>query len=156
MILFRKTIVALFSLSLFVLACKSSKKTQSSAMAEEVFVPVSNIALYDKPLDTIKKHVTGQRWQLIYSTGGMTGDQMNRFDNTYYTLTKTGKLITEKDGKIEEAPYTWEETRDIFTGNKTHVISGVVFWKVEGIYNDTLRLSDNYADGFGYALIRSR
>lgn len=154
--LFHNAIFMLFSLSLFVWACKSSKKTQSSAVAEEVFVPVSNIALYDKPLDTIKKHVTGQRWQLIYSTGGIAGDQMNRFDNTYYTLTKSGKLITEKDGKKEEAPYTWEETRDIFTGNKIHVISGVVYWKVEGIYNDTLRLSDNYADGFGYALIRSR
>lgn len=141
---------------LYLFACNSSKKTQSSPVAEEVFVPVSTIALYDKPLDTIKKHITGQRWQLIYSTGGIAGDQMNRFDNTYYTLTKSGKLITEKDGKSEEAPYTWEEVRDIFTGNNIYVIAGIVQWKVEGIYNDTLRLSDNYMDGFGYALIRAR
>lgn len=154
--LFHQTIFILFSLSLSLSACKGSKKAQSSAVAEEVYVPVSDIALYDKPLDTIKKHVTGQRWQLINSTGGVAGDQMYHFDNTYYTLTKSGKLITEKDGKREEAPYTWEESRDIFTGNTIYVISGVVYWKVEGIYNDTLRLSDNYADGFGYALIRSK
>lgn len=141
---------------LYLFACNSSKKTQSSSVAEEVFVPVSNIALFDKPLDTIKKHITGQRWQLIYSTGGIAGDQMNKFDSTYYTLTKSGKLIKEKDGKSEEAPYTWEEVRDIFTGNNIYVIGGIVQWKVQGIYNDTLRLSDNYVDGFDYALIRAR
>ncbi len=141
---------------LFFYACKSSKKTQSSAVAEEVFVPVSTIALYDKPLDTIKKHITGQRWQLLYSTGGIAGDQVNKFDSTFYTLTKSGKLITEKDGIKEEAPYAWEEARDIFTGNDIYVITGIVQWKVQGIYNDTLRLSDNYVDGFDYALVRTR
>lgn len=152
-----KAITYLLFITMFCLyACNSSKKTQSSAVAEDVFVPVSNIALYDKPLDTIKKHITGQRWQLIYSTGGIAGDQVNRFDSTYYTLTKSGKLITEKDGKSEDAPYTWEVARDIFTGNNIYVITGIVQWKVEGIYNDTLRLSDNYMDGFGYALIRAR
>lgn len=152
-----KAITYLLFITVFCLyACNSSKKTQSSAVAEDVFVPVSNITLYDKPLDTIKKHITGQRWQLIYSTGGIAGDQVNRFDSTYYTLTKSGKLITEKDGKSEDAPYTWEVARDIFTGNNIYVITGIVQWKVEGIYNDTLRLSDNYMDGFGYALIRAR
>ena len=152
-----KAITYLLFITMFCLyACNSSKKTQSSAVAEDVFVPVSNITLYDKPLDTIKKHITGQRWQLIYSTGGIAGDQVNRFDSTYYTLTKSGKLITEKDGKSEDAPYTWEVARDIFTGNNIYVITGIVQWKVEGIYNDTLRLSDNYMDGFGYALIRAR
>lgn len=150
------TIIILLSTALFATACKSSKKTQSSAVAEEVFIPVSDIELYNKPLDTIKKHITGQRWQLIYSIGGITGDDKHVFESTYYTLTGAGKLITEKDGKKEEAPYAWEESRDIFTGNNIYVITGIVQWKVEGIYNDTLRLADNYVDGYGYALVRAK
>lgn len=149
------TISLFIAALLLTYACKSSRKT-ASAPVDEVFTPVANISLFDKPLDTVKKHITGQRWKLIYSTGGIAGDQMYTFDNTYYTLTKQGKFITEKDGKVEEAPYAWEETRDIFTGNNIYVITGVVQWKVQGIYNDTLRVSDNYVDGFDYALLRAK
>lgn len=139
---------------LFSSACKSAKMVQSDSLADDQFIPVSNIALYDKPLDTIKKHVVGPKWQLIHSIGGITGSDRNDFDSTYYTLTKTGRMIIEKKGKVEEAPYTWEETRDIFTGNTIHIISGIVHWKVEGIDNDTLRVADNYVDGYGYAMVR--
>ncbi len=152
--LLNATVFLLPAIVVFAFACNSSKKTQSSANTEEVFVPVSDIVLYDKPLDTIKKHVAGQRWRLIYSIGGITGDDRHMFDSTFYTLTKGGKLITEKAGKREEAPYAWEENRDIFTGNNIYVITGVVQWKVEGIYSDTLRLADNYVDGYSYALVR--
>ncbi len=141
---------------LYLFACNSSKKTQSSPVAEEIFVPVSNIALYDKPLDTIKKHVTGQKWRMVYSIGGITGTDKHTFDNVYYTLTRSGKMIIEKGDKTEEVPYSWEESRDIFTGNNIYVITGVVQWKVEGIDNDTLRLADNYVDGYGYALVRMK
>lgn len=137
-------------------ACKTKSKISSvaRAKAEVPFVPVANISLYDKPLDTIVKHVTEQRWQLWYSIGGITGKDKNAFNDSYYTLTKDGKLITEKGGESNTKPYKWLKTRDIFTGDSTYVISGTVQWKVEGIYKDTLRLSDNYIDGYGYALTR--
>lgn len=141
---------------LLLAACKTQKKTTASLHTDTktVFVPVANISLYDKPLDTIKKHVTGQKWQLWYSIGGMAGDDKNTFETSYYTLTKDGKLISEKDGQISEKPYKWLLTRDIFTGDSTYVISGIVNWKVESIVNDTLYLADNYVDGYRYALTR--
>ncbi|MCB9045573.1 MAG: hypothetical protein H6550_05485 [Chitinophagales bacterium] len=141
---------------LFATACKTKSKIGSSAkaMPEQPFVPVSIISLYDKPLDTIKRHITGQKWQLWYSVGGITGNDRHSFTDMYYTLTKDGKLITEKGGETSIKPYKWEMTRDIYTGDSTYVITGVVQWKVDGIYDDTLRLADNYMDGYGYALTR--
>lgn len=143
---------------LLLAACKTQKKTTASSLTDtkSVFVPVSNISLYDKPLDTIKMHITGQKWQLRYSIGGMTGDDKNTFETSYYTLTKDGKLISEKDGQVSEKPYKWLLTRDIFTGDSTYVISGIVNWKVESIVNDTLHLADNYVDGYRYALTRAQ
>lgn len=144
----------LLAFLLITAACTTGSKVKSSAATDTTpFVHQSNITLYDKPLDTIKKHVTGRKWQLLYSIGGMTGDDKNSFPTTFYTLTKAGKLVAEKDGKTSETPYKWKLSRDIFTGDSTYVISGIVQWKVQGIYNDTLRLADNYVDGYGYALV---
>lgn len=155
---FTQVAYILLAITLTTVACKTGSKARSTAVATGTtpFVHQSNISLYDKPLDTIKKHVTGRKWQLIYSIGGMTGDDKNTFTTTFYTLTKAGKLVTEKDGQTSEAPYNWKLTRDIFTGDSTYVISGIVQWKVEGIYNDTLRLADNYVDGYGYALVPAK
>lgn len=138
-------------------ACKTQKKT-TNAVNAEVIAPViaHDIELYNKPLDVIIKHTAVQRWKLVYSTGGMTGKDLNKFDDTYYTLANNGTMITEAGGEISEAPYKWLKARDIFTGDSTYVISGIVQWKVEGIYHDTLRLSDNFVDGYHYALIRAK
>ncbi len=137
-------------------ACKTKSKIHATdtTKTERLYVPVSDITLFDKPLDTIKKHVTGQRWQLWYAKGGMTGEDRKDYTNTFYTLTTEGILITEKGGVRNEKPYKWQKKRDIFTGDSTYVISGIVQWKVEGIYKDTLRLADNFVDGYGYALTR--
>lgn len=155
---FTQVAYILLAITLTTVACKTGSKARSTAAAGDTipFVHQSNISLYDKPLDTIKKHVTGRRWQLVYSIGGMTGDDKNTFTTTFYTLTKAGKLVTEKDGQTSEASYNWKLTRDIFTGDSTYVISGIVQWKVEGIYDDTLRLADNYVDGYGYALVPAK
>lgn len=136
--------------------CKTKSKVAASSITteEKPVTPAANISLYDKPLDVIKKHVAEQKWQLIYSVGGMTGKDVNKFEATYYTLKKEGKLLTEKDGKSIEQPYKWVKTRDIYTGDSIYVVSGVVQWKINGIDNDTLRISDNYVDGYGYSLIR--
>lgn len=137
-------------------ACKTKKPAaQTAPQAVVVPVKISNIELHNQPLDTIKKYVTAQRWQLIYSFGGITGKDKRKAENTYYTLTTDGKLITEKDGKKEEVPYEWVHARDKFTGDSVYVVGGVVQWKVEGIRKDTLKLSDNFMDGYHYSLIRA-
>lgn len=154
----KKALIIIIGAVALVSACKTKSKISSTASTkqETTFIPVSNIELYDKPLDTIIKHVTNQRWQLWYSIGGITGKDKNTFTDSYYTLTKDGKLITEKGGVSNSKPYKWIRRRDIFTGDSTYVIGGIVQWKVEGIFKDTLRLTDNYMDGYGYALTRAK
>ena len=151
--------IGLFILIIAVAGCKASSKTQAQATSavdvnEQKTEPVSDIALYDKPLDTIKKHVVGYKWELIHSIGGMTGRDRNTFDSTYYTLKEDGKMIMERKGDKKVHPYEWKQMRDIYTGDSIYVISGVVQWKVNGIDNDTLRVLDNYVDGYTYSLVR--
>lgn len=142
--------------------CKTQSKTTAKAAAstateqEAKTEPVSNIALYDKPLAVVKANVVGQKWQLVYSIGGITGRDRNSFESTYYTLTKDGNMIVEKDGAISEHPYEWEEQRDIYTGDTINIVSGIVQWKINGIDNDTLRILDNYVDGYSYSFIRGK
>lgn len=154
----RTVLMLMIPVAILTTACKTKSKVSSTASVkqEAPFTPVANIELYDKPLDTIIKHVTGQKWQLWYSVGGITGKDKNTFTDSYYTLTKDGKLITEKGGVSNIKPYKWIRRRDIFTGDSTYVIGGIVQWKVEGIFKDTLRLTDNYMDGYGYALTRAK
>lgn len=136
------------------ISCKTKKKTTAQATVVKQFAPVSNIELYNKPLDTIVKHITNQRWRMVYSIGGMTGKDRNEFDNFYYTITTDGKLVSDYEGKHEETSYEWLKSRDIFTGDSTYVLAGAVQWKIVAITNDTLRVSDNFTDGYHYTLIR--
>lgn len=141
-----------------IVACKTKSKVAAytdDKKQKPSVVKSSNISLHDKSLDIIKQHVEGQRWQLVYAYGGITGRDKMTYDNTYYTLTTAGQLITEEDGMKTTKPYQWKKMRDIFTGDSTYVVSGIVNWKVRAIENDTLRLEDNYPDGFGYSLIRA-
>lgn len=142
--------------SVTAIACKTKKpaaKTDSQVVA--VPVHISNIELHNQPLDTIKKYVTGQKWKLVYSIGGITGKDKRTAENTYYTLTADGRMLTEKDGKKEEVPYEWVHARDKFTGDSVYAIGGIVQWQVEGIRKDTLKLADNFIDGYHYSLIRA-
>lgn len=136
------------------MACNTKKKTAATSPVTKQLVPVSNIDLYNKPLDTIIKHTVNQRWKLVYSIGGMTGKDKNEFDNFYYIITNEGKLVSDYKGKHEETSYEWLKSRDIFTGDSTYILSGAVQWKIVSITNDTLRVSDNFTDGYHYALIR--
>lgn len=143
-------------------ACKTKSKAGASkasivkeAPAAKEEEKVSNISLYDKPLDVIKANVIGQKWQLIYSVGGMTGKDENTFEHTFYTFSTDNKLIVEDERGTKKHPYKWKYTRDIYTGDSVYVLSGVVNWKINGIVNDTLQVADNYVDGYSYGLIRA-
>lgn len=154
-----KTIAVVLPLvigSLF--ACKSGKKTAKAETEQKPFIAadVSNISLYDKSADTIKAYIADRKWQMQYAIGGIAGDDKRTYPATFYTFTLDGKQITEKDGVSVAKPYTIEKARDIFTGDSCYVISGIVQWKVESITNDTLFISDNFVDGYHYALTRAK
>lgn len=140
-------------------SCSSQSRTSvsgtdnSSTSKEKVIV--SDIVLQDKSLPVIKEHVSNIKWKLLYRTGGLTGSDKTMFEDTYLTFTKD-KIVRITDGEVTHQPFKWERQRDIYTGDSTWVISGDAQWKVEGIYNDTLRLADNFYDGYGYALVRAK
>ena len=133
-------------------ACKSNSGIDSSPVVTESTGKKTTITLHDQPLATIQKYVVGPKWQMVYSIGGMTGKEKNEFTNTFITFS-ANKITHESEGKTTERAYTWVKSRNIFTGDSTYVITGLGQWKVEGIDNDTLRLIDNYPDGYGYAFI---
>lgn len=152
------TAVFLLSIMLLGVACKSSNKTSSAtAKADTKSVTrVSNITLHDKPLAVISEHIENQKWQKLYAVGGITGKDRIEYDESYVTFTDQNQIITEEKGVSKTQKFKWEAARDIFTGDSTYVIKSLNVWKVDGIYNDTLRLADNYPDGYSYALIRAK
>lgn len=155
----RTVIAAIFAVSIIFGACNSSKKaskdtkTQIGTAVTETATPVSNITLSDKPLPVIQKHLIGPQWQMLYRTGGITGSDKETFDNVYITF-HTDHLMRYNGDVAKKQPAKWVYKRDIFTGDSVIVITGFENWKVNAIENDTLRLSDNYYDGYGYSLIR--
>ncbi len=147
-------------LFLFVISCDTTSKMKSSQTAgktgkEENVEYESNIVLHDKPLETIKRNVVNRKWQMLYRIGGLTGDDIAHYDNTFITITDN-EMIREENGEEKRQKINWKPQRDITTGDATYVISGFVNWKVEGIYNDSLKLADNYYDGYGYTLIPAK
>lgn len=153
-------IIGLFPVILLVASCGStndikSKKNDTNEGAEKQTVIVkspSNITLHDKGLEVVQQHVMNKRWKLIYMVGGLTGKDRKEYKNTYVTIGKNEMLWSE-NGQEKKQKISWEPQRDITTGDSTYVITGMVNWKVDGIYNDTLRVADNYYDGFSYALV---
>lgn len=141
-------------------ACKTKSKIAGSKKPVQQLdkitpVKASNISLYDKPLDVVRKHVEGQKWQLVYAIGGLTGNDKNTYEQTYYTFTTDGEFLEETPSGEAVAAFEWVKKRDIYTGDSTYILSGPLNWKIKGIVNDTLTTSDNYVDGYHYALIRA-
>ncbi|MCB0700964.1 MAG: hypothetical protein H6551_05550 [Chitinophagales bacterium] len=155
------SIAAVLTVSIILHACSTSKKTAKSTKTQigdavtEMAEPVSNITLSDKSLSEIQKHLIGPKWQMLYKVGGLTGGDREEYQNIYITFHKDHIMRYTGDAGKKQ-PAKWEYQRDIFTGDSVIVISGFENWKVNAIENDTLRLSDNYYDGYGYSLIRSR
>lgn len=149
----RVTYICLIAIAGLVMqACSGSKPT----VKKEESVTPTTIVLTDKPLDTIKKYVEKQRWQVLYSIGGITGGDRNEFKELYYTFSGNGKMISEKEGEITEQKYSWKHKRDIYTGDSTYVLfTGLAGWSIDGIYRDTLRMADNHPDGYRYTLVKA-
>lgn len=153
------TLFMIFTVAVLWLSCGNQtrlvKNDNSNNRAADENVYVSDIILQDKPLDVIQKHVNNIKWHLLYRKGGITGDAKTMYEGTYLTFTND-HIVRIDSGEVTQHPLKWVRQRDIYTGDSTWVVSGVAQWKIEGIYNDTLRIADNFYDGFGYALIRAK
>lgn len=114
-----------------------------------------NMTLHDKPLDTIKRYITG-RWQLISSGGGFSGKDHKDYTNTFVSFTPTTMVQTENGVKTIDGPITWEKVQNINTGSESYMITSPVMWKFNRLKNDSLTANDNVYDGYSFLLIRAQ
>ncbi len=117
--------------------------------------------LYDRPLANIRACVVGT-WQLHYRKGGLTGNWREDFTNISLTILPDDSVYyVDNDVQKAETIITWEGTTTI-QGHSTYAITfkdnvgSPFFWVVEANLQDTLYLSDNIVDGWGYALTKTK
>lgn len=126
----------------------------------------SNITLYNKPLDVIKANILG-KWQLIYYDFSWIPNSKHYYQDHYTEFTSNGnrRIDMVKDSVIMDAAITWLKANDgqatgVPYGTTTFVMSyhnkyGTPFdYVVDSIFNDTLILHFNAADGFSDYYVR--
>ncbi len=122
-----------------------------------------NITLYNKPLDTIKKYVTGN-WKLVYTDGGFDASK-KYYDSIYFQLSATRIKQTfpaSRGGVLIDTTINWIWELGTYTsGSYTYVLQCFDDRSYEYDYvpmqilNDTLILHENLVDGFYYHLIKN-
>jgi len=140
-----KIILSLFlAIVLFTIGCKKDK-------------PVKNGTLYDKPLGVIKHSIQGH-WQLHYMYGGYSGSFREDFNNSFITFNGDHILWTVNDTVWVNSNIDWVYDISI-SSQKTYLMQfgnaqNSFDWLVDGIYNDTLVLYDNFTDSYSYHLTK--
>lgn len=114
-----------------------------------------SMTLHDKPLDTVKRYITG-RWQLISAGGGFSGKDHKDYTNTFVSFTPTTMVQTENGAKTIDASITWEKVKNINTGGESYMITSPVSWKFNSLRHDSLVANDNVYDGYSFLLIRAQ
>jgi hypothetical protein len=113
-----------------------------------------NISLYDKPLSTIQSYVQGT-WKLEYEKGGICSTCLNNFENKNF-LWQFGFdnqiKQTFENNIVTDTAITWKKDRAYYiNGDSAFNMNfydkrGYPYnYLVDGIFNDTLMLHDNYA-----------
>ena len=146
--------------------CVSCKKSTNVQKPPDKQIDTANkphlyITLYDKPLDTIQKYITGN-WKLVYTSGGFTGGKMY-YDSTYWQLSaKRIKQIypANKGGVLIDTTINWI-LAPIAGIDSSFVIqcfddrSYPYDYFALRIYNDTLIIREDAADAFHYHFIKN-
>jgi hypothetical protein len=140
-------LLSIFTLSLLnLMQCKK----------DQPIIISSNIVLKDKPLEVIKAHIAG-KWALNYEKGGICNACPPVIIDSNITDFNKGDLINVSlKGSITlNAPITWKHEKDVYQ-EMTYTLNyqddrGYDYhFIVNGITNDTLRISDNAFDPVSY------
>ena len=150
-----KTIFILISILILSSQCKKAE------IKDEIVIPSSNIVLKDKDLAIIKGNLNG-KWKLCYEQGGFCELCPPRIiDGEYYEFKDGNRIIwTDKNLKLADSEILWKKEKDVFEEN-TFILNFVdtrsypYSFIVDGIYNDTLLLTENAYDSMSYYLTRS-
>ncbi len=113
--------------------------------------------LYDKPLGNIQTCVVGE-WQIHYRKGGLAGNWKQSLANTYLTIRSNDSVYYVADSILRaKTRIAWKNT----TTNQGKSTNAMTFngfdgspflFVIEAKLQDTLHLSDNIVDGWGYGL----
>lgn len=123
---------------------------------------VTNIILYNKPLDTIQFYIQG-KWECHYGKGGIAANNIQYYHNYYWSFGSNNRLIQSYNGATTtDTAINWIKELGTYTnGDSTFIMSfhdkQNVPWVyvVDGIYNDTLILHNNYSDAIFYHFTKS-
>jgi len=116
--------------------------------------------LYNKPLSVIKASIEGN-WQLHYAIGGI-GNVLQNFDSTNweFNFQNQDRIKQYYEGKIvTDSTITWNKGQDNYSG-QSYIMGfydklGYPYsYIVDGIYEDTLVMHDNYDDAMFYHLTK--
>lgn len=143
----KNLLAAIFTLSIFnLIQCKK----------DQPIIISSNIVLKDKRLEVIKANIAG-KWALNYQKGGICIACPPVIIDSNITDFNKGDLIkvTLKGSTTLNAPITWKHEKDVYeeatyTLNYRDDLGYDYHLIVNGISNDTLRLSDNAFDPVSY------
>ncbi len=135
--------------------CKKEKNDQPNHVG-------LSITLYDKPLDTIRFYIQG-KWKCHYGKGGIVANMIQYYNNYYWTFTAVDSVEQFYNGAIvADTVITWIRGLGTYTNSDSTFIMSFsdkqnVPWVyvVDGIFNDTLILHNNYSDAVFYHFTKS-
>lgn len=121
----------------------------------------SNIVLYNKPLNTIKKYILG-KWKFMYAKGGISSNTTYFCDTCFIEFTSDNKIISNSIViTTDTTTIQWVRDFGTYTNNElTYLmtfkdVQGVPWvWVIERIINDTLIYHDNSSDAIFYHYIK--
>lgn len=99
-------------------------------------------------------HCLQGKWRYHYSFGGFAG--FKKYEDRTVTF-RQDQIIFENQGNItRDTIFSIQKTIGIATNDSVNAIqwSEYPILVVQGIFEDTLRVSENFEDGFSYALTR--
>ncbi len=142
--------------SMLILFCFAKCKKQNTPLTENT--PIT-ITLHNKPLDTIRSYIQG-KWKLHYTKGGFCGTCVWTVKFNPYMIVNNNRIILGNDsaGIVLDTTIYWKRAKDIFH-DSTYLLTYYyppragnfpISYIVDGIYNDTLRLSDDAYEPFYY------
>ena len=144
----------LFIATINILSFSSCKKNVPSNITK-----LSNITLYNQPLNVIQEYING-KWNLIYTSGGITGININ-YDSTTWTFINGNRIYETTHNTVlidTTIKWNWSNIGSTDYSYTLHYFDNRGYpydYIVLKMYNDTLILCDNATDGFFYHLVKN-
>ena len=137
--------------------CKKDADTDiNTGINTDTLERVSNIILYDKPLEVIQFYIRGE-WQLDYYKGGFASNTIQYYDSVFWKFPSAYEVLRNMNGKeVDDYQVYWYKEQQLNTYSMNIILKGSYVEKyfIDGIYNDSLVIHDSNADRIYYHFAR--